>query len=52
MLVICYARVVERLREGQRRNEKDVSARNGLTTVDQHIDVITELKARADDVLR
>lgn len=41
-----------RLRDAGATDATVVSARNGLTTVDQHIDFITELKARADAVLR
>jgi probable F420-dependent oxidoreductase len=41
-----------RLRDAGATDVAVTSARNGLRTLDQHIDFITEVKARADAVLR
>jgi probable F420-dependent oxidoreductase len=41
-----------RLRDAGASDVTVVSARNGLTTVDEHIEFIAEVKARADQVLR
>jgi hypothetical protein len=41
-----------RLREAGATDIAVTSARNGLTTLDQHLDFIAEVKARADTALR
>ena len=46
------AEILPRLRDAGVTDATIVSARNGLTTVDEHIDYISEVKARADAALR